>query len=84
MAWTTDWMTGWTVGSTMSSVALARYRPNGSLDPTFGVGGKVMGPAGIAINPTSLEVYAIDSVSNALSTFTLPELFVKPPSAVTR
>ena len=35
-------------------------------------------PAGVAINPRNHEVYAIDSVSNALFTFRVPELFRKP------
>jgi uncharacterized delta-60 repeat protein len=38
---------GWRAGTT-TSIALARYRPNGSLDPNFGAGGKVVGPAGTA------------------------------------
>ncbi|HEY6836096.1 MAG TPA: PASTA domain-containing protein [Gaiellaceae bacterium] len=37
---------GWTNGSGGGHVALARYRPNGSLDPTFGSDGKVVGPLG--------------------------------------
>ena len=31
-------------------------------------------------NPASHEVYAIDSVSNALFAFNTPEFFVKPPA----
>ena len=38
-------------------------------------------PAGVAIDPASHEVFTIDSVSNALFTFTMPEFFFKPPSA---
>ena len=38
-------------------------------------------PAGVAINPVSHEVYTIDSVANALFTFSTPEFFFKPPSA---
>src|SRR5262245_12309587 len=34
-------------------------------------------PAGVAINPASHEVYTIDSVSNALFAFRMPEFFVK-------
>ena len=35
-------------------------------------------PAGVAINPKNHEVYTIDSVSNALFMFHMPELFRKP------
>ena len=35
-------------------------------------------PAGVAINPKNHEVYTIDSVSNALFMFRVPELFRKP------
>jgi DNA-binding beta-propeller fold protein YncE len=35
-------------------------------------------PAGVAINPNNHEVYAIDSVSNALFMFRVPEFFKKP------
>jgi len=35
-------------------------------------------PAGVAINPRDHEVYTIDSVSNALFMFRVPELFRKP------
>jgi hypothetical protein len=35
-------------------------------------------PAGVAINPLNHEVYTIDSVSNSLFTFTMPEFFRKP------
>jgi DNA-binding beta-propeller fold protein YncE len=37
-------------------------------------------PAGVAINPANHEVYAIDSVSNALFMFNTPEFFLKPPT----
>lgn len=37
-------------------------------------------PAGVAINPANLEVYSIDSVSNALFTFRMPEFFFKQPA----
>ena len=37
-------------------------------------------PAGVAINPLNHEVYAIDSVSNALFTFSMPEFFLKAPT----
>ena len=38
-------------------------------------------PAGVAINPKNSEVYAIDSVSNALFMFKMPEFFVKRPTS---
>ena len=41
-------------------------------------------PAGVAINPRSHEVYTIDSVSNALFAFSMPEFFVKPPKTPTQ
>ena len=37
-------------------------------------------PAGVAINPKNHEIYAIDSVSNALFMFKVPEFFVKLPT----
>jgi hypothetical protein len=37
-------------------------------------------PAGVAINPANHEVYTIDSVSNALFMFNMPEFFFKPPA----
>ena len=40
------------VGSAGSSFTLARYNPNGSLDATFGTGGKVL------LAPTRLTVSA--------------------------
>ena len=41
-------------------------------------------PAGVAINPASHEVYAIDSVSNALLMFKTPEFFLKPSASTAR
>jgi len=41
-------------------------------------------PAGVAINPKNHEVYAIDSVSNALFMFKTPEFFVKGPGSLAR
>lgn len=38
-------------------------------------------PAGVAINPGNKEVYAIDSVSNSLFTFSMPEFFKRPATA---
>jgi hypothetical protein len=37
-------------------------------------------PAGVAINAAKHEIYAIDSVSNALFMFKMPEFFVKLPT----
>jgi hypothetical protein len=37
-------------------------------------------PAGVAINPASREIYAIDSVHNALFMFSTPEFFFKAPT----
>ena len=38
-------------------------------------------PAGVAFNPKHHEIYAIDSVSNALFMFKMPEFFVKQPGS---
>jgi hypothetical protein len=35
----------------------------------------------VAINAASHELYTIDSVSNALFTFSMPEFFLKQPSS---
>jgi len=54
---------------------------NGDVPPRGVIKGPASGlvwPAGVAINPERHEVYAIDSVSNALYMFTMPEFFVKP------
>jgi len=54
---------------------------NGNVPPRGVIKGPATGlvwPAGVAINPRDREVYAIDSVSNALFMFTMPELFKKP------
>jgi len=54
---------------------------NGDVPPRGVIKGPATGlvwPAGVAINPRDREVYAIDSVSNALFMFTMPELFRKP------
>lgn len=54
---------------------------NGDVPPRGIIKGPASGlvwPAGVAINPASHEVYAIDSVSNALFMFKMPEFFVKP------
>jgi hypothetical protein len=54
---------------------------NGDVPPRGVIKGPASGlvwPAGVAINPLTKEVYAIDSVSNAMFTFFMPELFMKP------
>jgi DNA-binding beta-propeller fold protein YncE len=51
---------------------------NGDVPPRGVIKGPATGlvwPAGVAINPANHEVYAIDSVSNALFMFRVPELF---------
>ena len=40
---------GWTFDGATSNFALTRYRRNGSLDPTFGNGGRASVPSGIAV-----------------------------------
>ena len=57
---------------------------NGDVPPRAVIKGPATGlvwPAGVAINPKHQEVYAIDSVSNALFTFSMPEFFFRPPSS---
>lgn len=57
---------------------------NGDVPPRGVIKGPASGlvwPAGVAINPVNHEVYAIDSVSNALFMFHMPELFRKPSPA---
>jgi DNA-binding beta-propeller fold protein YncE len=41
-------------------------------------------PAGVAINPDTAEVFTVDSVSNSLFTFSMPELFRRPSSTASR
>lgn len=51
---------------------------NGDIPPRAVIKGPATGlvwPAGVAINPRDHEVYAIDSVSNALFVFSMPEFF---------
>ena len=58
---------------------------NGDVPPKAVIKGPATGlvwPAGVAINPATAEVFTIDSVSNSLFTFSLPELF-SPPSRAT-
>ena len=57
---------------------------NGDVPPRGVIKGPASGlvwPAGVAINPKHQEIYAIDSVSNALFMFKVPEFFVKLPSS---
>jgi hypothetical protein len=57
---------------------------NGDVPPRGAIKGPATGlvwPAGVAINPVSHEVFTIDSVSNALFTFSMPEFFVKAPAS---
>jgi hypothetical protein len=57
---------------------------NGDVPPRGVIKGPATGlvwPAGVAINPKHREIYAIDSVSNALFMFKMPEFFVKAPGA---
>jgi len=57
---------------------------NGDVPPRGVIKGPATGlvwPAGVAINPKNQEVYAIDSVSNALFMFKTPEFFVKLPGS---
>jgi hypothetical protein len=60
---------------------------NGDVPPRGVIKGPASGlvwPAGVAINPANHEVYAIDSVSNALFMFKMPEFFFKPATATAR
>ncbi len=60
---------------------------NGDVPPRGAIKGPASGliwPAGVAINPKDHEVYTIDSVSNALFMFHMPELFRKPEAGSTR
>jgi hypothetical protein len=59
---------------------------NGDVPPRGVIRGPATGlvwPAGVAINAKHHEIYAIDSVSNALFMFKMPEFFVKLPSSET-
>jgi hypothetical protein len=56
---------------------------NGDVPPRGVIKGPATGlvwPAGVAINPANHEVYTIDSVSNALFMYRMPELFKGPAS----
>ena len=58
---------------------------NGDVPPRGVIKGPATGlvwPAGVAINPKNQEIYAIDSVSNALFMFKMPEFFVKGPGSL--
>ena len=60
---------------------------NGDVPPRGVIKGPATGlvwPAGVAINPKHHEVYTIDSVSNALFMFHMPELFRKPDTGASQ
>jgi len=57
---------------------------NGDVPPRGVIKGPASGlvwPAGVAINPLTHEVFTIDSVTNALFTFSMPEFFFKAPAS---
>jgi len=57
---------------------------NGDVPPRGVIKGPATGlvwPAGVAINPKHQEIYAIDSVSNALFMFKMPEFCLKAPTS---
>ena len=57
---------------------------NGDVPPRGVIKGPATGlvwPAGVAINAKLHEIYAIDSVSNALFMFKMPEFFLKAPGS---
>src|SRR5262245_28315161 len=59
---------------------------SGDVPPRGAIKGPASGlvwPAGVAINPATHEVFTIDSVSNALFTFSMPEFF-KSAAALAR
>jgi sugar lactone lactonase YvrE len=63
-------------------IGVWRIDDNGDVPPRGVIKGPASGlvwPAGVAINPGNHEVYAIDSVTNALFMFKAPEFFVRPP-----
>lgn len=60
---------------------------NGDVPPRGIIKGPATGlvwPAGVAINPATNEVFTIDSVSNALYMFRMPELFRQPSPQTAR
>ena len=68
-------------------IGVWRVTDDGDVPPRGVIKGPASGlvwPAGVAINPASHEVYAIDSVSNALFMFRTPELFFRPPASTAR
>jgi DNA-binding beta-propeller fold protein YncE len=65
-------------------IGVWRVTDNGDVPPRGIIKGPASGlvwPAGVAINPVNHEVYTVDSVSNALFTFSMPEFFLKPPAS---
>ncbi len=60
---------------------------DGDVPPKAVIKGPATGlvwPAGVAINKREREIYAIDSVSNGLFTFAMPEFFQPRPAGGTR
>lgn len=60
---------------------------DGDVPPKAVIRGPATGliwPAGVAINPEKSEVFAIDSVSNSLFSFRMPELFKRPTATPAR
>ena len=65
-------------------IAVWSIDDNGDVPPRGVIRGPATGlvwPAGVAINPKNHEIYAIDSVSNALFMFKMPEVFLKLPGS---
>jgi hypothetical protein len=57
---------------------------NGDVPPRAvlkGPASRLVWPAGVALNPKDGELYTIDSVSNSLFMFAVPELFRRPTTA---
>jgi DNA-binding beta-propeller fold protein YncE len=64
-------------------IGVWRVTDKGDVPPRGVIKGPASGlvwPAGVAINPMTHEVYTIDSVTNALVTFSMPEFFKTPAS----
>ncbi|HET6267578.1 MAG TPA: hypothetical protein VFG11_07660, partial [Acidobacteriota bacterium] len=57
---------------------------SGDVPPKAVIRGAATGliwPAGVALNPASGEIFAVDSVGNNLSTFLVPQFFKKGPDS---
>ena len=75
----------WDPGKT-GFIGVWRITDTGDVPPRGVIKGPASGlvwPAGVAINPANHEVYTVDSVSNALVTFKMPEFFLTPPGLST-